>query len=298
MIKKIKRLLLLVTFIILFILYYVNSTYIIQNILDYSQLFLTKLFPASFIFFLLSNMILEYQLLDLLSHYFMMNGTSTYLFLASMLSGFPSGAKYTKELYQRGYFHNKEYANKGLYYSHFPNPLFITSSVQGILHDYSLSITIYLSLVISNFILFLLYKDRGLKEKRKIIENKSFSIILKSSIEKTFQTLLLIYGTSLFFFLIASILTKYLSFSSYPYILVNGLFDLTKGIFSTTILSSNGIKAFFILFFLSFGSISIHIQVSAILEEIDLSYWDFLKGRILGTLLSIGLFFLINIILM
>ena len=146
MIKKLKRLLLLVIFILLFILYFINSTYIINNTINYTILFLTKLAPQSFLFFLLSSLILEYHLLYYLSKYFKLNTTSTYLLIISSLSGFPSGAKNTKELYNLGYI-NKKDANKGLFYTHFPNPLFIFSSVSHLLNNNYLSLKIYIYLI-------------------------------------------------------------------------------------------------------------------------------------------------------
>ena len=288
MIKKLKRLLILVIFVLLFILYFINSNYIIENIINYTILFLTKLAPASFLFFTFSSLFLELHLLDYLSKLFKIN-TNTYLLLLSSLSGFPSGAKYTKELYNLNYFEQKE-ANNALLYTHFPNPLFIFSSISTLLNNSSLPLKLYLSIILSNLLLFITFKGKNKKEERIIINNKSFSSILTSNLNNTFHILLIIYGTSLFFYLIPTIITKYISFNSNIYIIMNGLFDLTKGIFSTSIISNNILRSYYILLFLSFGSISIHMQTSTILEDTNLSYLSFLKGRILGTIISIIIF--------
>ena len=286
MIKKLKRFLLLVTFLLLLFLYLMNSNTMINNIIDYSKLFLLKIFPPNFLFFLFSSLLIEYQLLDYCSSYFYMKSPSTYLFLFSLLSGFPAGAKYTKELLDLGYLKEKD-ANHSLLFCHFPNPIFVFGTISKVLNNNKLSIKIYLSILISNFILFLLFKSKNKISPKKIIENKSFSIILKNSIEKSFHTLLIIYGTSLFFYLIGSIITKYYSFNIYIYILMNGFFDLSKGIFSTTLINNINIQSIFILLFLSFGSISIHIQTSSFLENSNLSYTYYLKGRLIGTILSL-----------
>ena len=210
MIKKIKRLLILVSFLLLFILCFLNSNKIIKDLINYSYLFFTKLAPSSFLFFLLSSLILEYQLLDILSTYFKINASSTYLLIISSLSGFPSGSKYTKELYEKGYL-TLEDAKKSIYYTHFPNPLFISSTVYSLLNNSSLSLKIYLSIVISNFILFIFLKGEKKEIKKNPIIDKSFSFILTSSIEKTFHTIIMIYGISLFFYLISSIVSKDIS---------------------------------------------------------------------------------------
>lgn len=295
MIKNIKRLLLLVTFIILFIIYFINSNYIIDSIINYSILFLTKLFPSTFIFYLLSSIIIEYKLLDYCSKYLSLKNPSSYLLILSIITGFPSGAKYTKELLDLNYLKEKE-ANKGLMYSHFPNPIFVLGSITPLLNNKYLSLKIYLSILISNMIIYFFSKSKSHISKDITTDNKSFSFILKISIEKTFHTLLIIYGTSLFFSLIGSIITYYISLKPINYVIINSIFDLTKGIFSTSIINYTIIRAFIILIILSFGNISIHIQASSFLENSTLMYHSFLKGRIIGTFISLIIFILLLLI--
>ena len=92
--KTYKTIFLLVSLIILLIIYFINSEYIIKSFLDYTKLFYTKLFPSSFIFFIFSSLLIEYKILDIIP----ININSIYIFLLSLISGFPSGSKYTKDL--------------------------------------------------------------------------------------------------------------------------------------------------------------------------------------------------------
>ena len=286
--KTYKTIFILVSLIILLIIYLINSEYIIKNILDYNKLFYTKLFPVSFIFFVLSSLLIEYKILDIIP----ININSIYIYILSFISGFPSGAKYTKELLDNNSISIEE-ATSLLLFSHFPNPLFVLGSINLIIHNKNICFKLLISILLSNFIILLCTKKYK-KKHTNIVYPNNFSIVLKSSIYKSIKTIVLIYGTSIFFYLISAIITKYISFNPYIYIIVSGIFDLTKGVFSTTIINNTIIKSIFILIFISFGSLSIHMQVKSILED-TLLYKSYLKGRIIGTTLSIIIFLILII---
>ena len=284
--KTYKTIILLVSLITLLVTFFINSKYIIKCFLEYNELFYTKLFPVSFIFFTFSTLLIEYKALDIIP----ININSIYIYLLSLISGFPSGAKYTKELLENNNI-TKEEASNLLLFSHFPNPLFILGSINTILNR-NICIKILFSIILSNFII-LLFTKKYKKEKKRITYPKNFSYILKNSIYQSIKTIILIYGTSIFFYLISSIITKYFSFNPYFYVFISGIFDLTKGVFSTTIINNSIIRSLFILLFVSFGSISIHMQVKSILEDTSL-YKSFIKGRIIGTILASLIFLLIS----
>lgn len=286
--KNTKNILILVTLIIFLLLSLFNSNYLIKNILDYSLLFLTKLFPVSFIFFIISKLLIDYGLLELVYKVFKINSSKLYILLLSMISGFPSGSKYTKELLENNYISIKD-ANHIIMYSHFPNPLFVLGSVNLILNDYNLALKILISIITSNIIIFIFnYKSTNSFPYNE--NNNSFSNNLSIAINDSFNILINIYGISLFFYLLITVISKYLTINSYQYIILNGIFDLTKGVFSTSIISNNIIKAYFILIFISFGSISIHMQVANIIMNTNIKYKYFIIGRIISTLIALTIF--------
>ncbi len=290
--KNYKSILILVTLSIFFILSLFQSSMVIQNILDYSVLFLTKLFPVSFLFFILSNLLIEYGFVEIIQYYLPISMSSIYVFLISLISGFPSGVVCVSDLYQKGTL-SKEEANHMLLFSHFPNPLFLFGTISTILGNNSLTIKLFLSIFISNTILFLNCHSSNNRSMMKIPQPKSFSIPLSQSIKKSFQLLEMIYGTSLFFYLIASFLLSMGNYSSFEYVFIYGIFDLTKGVFATSIFMSPIIRCFFILFFIQFGTISIHMQVKGILANSSLSYSSFILGRIIATIISFLILFLL-----
>lgn len=289
-----KNRLILVTLILMLIFYLFNSQYILNNIIDYSKLFLTKLFPVSFIFFIISSLLVDFGIISFLDNVLHIKSTKLYVFTISMISGFPSGAKYTSDLYNKGFISCSD-AYKLMMFSHFPNPLFIISSLTLVIPNRIITRNILLSIIISNFIIMLFCKIDGNKYNDSNFKKTNFSLSLATGIKSAFEVLCIIYGTSLFFYLISCIILNTFSFSHIYYVLICGVFDLTKGIFSVSLLDSNYLRGIFVLLFICFGSLSIHLQIKSILSDTPINYKYFIFGRILGTLLA---FFTFNLLML
>ncbi len=292
MYKILKRFIIIIFLLVLLILYLINSSLIIKSILDYTTLFITKLFPVNFLFFTISSLLIDYGLIELISTYLKLNTSSFYIFFMSIISGFPSGSKYTKELLEKNICSIKN-SNKLIMSSHFPNPLFILGPVSIILRSKTLAFKIYLSLFISNFLIFIFTNPKDKKISFTYKEPSNFSTSLSNSINKTLKVIILIYGSSIFFYLISVIINRYLILNTNLYIIVNGLFDLTKGISSLSLCNNTLLKSILACFFLSFGGISIHMQVKSIISNTPIKYSNFLLGRIISTIISLLILILI-----
>ncbi len=287
--KTFKRILILSILSVLLILYLLNASLIIKSILEYTKLFFTKLFPANFIFFTISSLLIDYGLIETISTYTNLNTSNFYIFLMSLISGFPSGSKYTKELLENKLITTKE-ANTIIMSTHFPNPLFLLGTVAMILENKTIALKIYLSLILSNLLIFLLTNKKQEKIAITYKDPPTLALSLNKAINSTIKTIILIYGTSLFFFLISVIISKYFLLNTTTYILLNGLFDLTKGISSLTLTNNSLLKYIFTILFISFGGISIHMQVKSIITDTPIKYKNFLMGRIISTILAIMIF--------
>ncbi len=285
--KSYQRILILVSLWFLFLGILGNASLLLSESVRYSILFLTKFFPVSFLLFLLSRLLLEYGMLDFIQRLFPKNSTRFYVFLVSLFSGVPAGAKTIVSLWEKQSL-GKEEGNALLYSSFFPNLLFLFGSVSQVVEK-NICWKIFFAIFFSNLVLFFLYSKKG--ECSISSSSKPFYQALQTSIEDAIHTMILIYGISLFFFVIGFLGTHYFSMNSFLYVYWNGLFDLTNGVFSTTLISSLFWRSFTLLFFLSFGGISIHMQVGSILQNSPFSYFSFLKGRVLGLAFSM-IFFL------
>lgn len=289
--KTYKSSLILIFLITILTLYLVNSNLIIENFLDYTKLYIERLFPTSFIIYIISNLLINYQILNELSK-ITKNPNKLYIIIMSMLTGFPSGPKYITELYKKELI-SKNTSNFLLRFTHFPNPLFILGSLTQII-SLNNTIKILISIYLANFVIAILTNKKDVIFKATTVISQDFSTSLKEGIKSSFNLQILVYGTNIFFYLISVIIINYIKMPTFLYVLTNGLIDLTKGVFTTILLPQN-IRPLLILIFLNLGSISIHIQTKSILSDTPLKYKIFLEGRLISTLLSIIIFQVINI---
>lgn len=293
--KNYQRLFIILFLSILLILYTINSPIIINSILSYTKLFITKLFPTNFIFFVISTILIEQGLIELLNTKFKLNSSIFYVTIMSILSGIPSGAKYTKDLLNEKVISNKT-ANYLITYTHFPNPMFILSAATSLTNN-EIAIKILIALILSNLLIAISLKPKE-KEIYTISDSspKDFASSLSKAIIDAIKVIIIIYGTSVFFYLITIIINKYLTLNTLNYIIINGIFDLTKGIFSTSLINNELTKSILIILFSAFGSLSIHIQIKSIISNTSIKYKNFLFGRIIQIMISIPLFLLLYII--
>ena len=281
--KTLKSILIIVILIFFFLFYLCHISQMIRFFLDYSLLFWKKLVPVSFPILLFSSILISYGFFS-----FLPISSSASVFFLSLISGFPNGSICAKELLNKKEI-SKEEGNQILLFSHFPNLFFVFGSVSSVLNPV-LTKKVYYSVFLSNVLLFLFCRKKKEKKYFNPIPNVNFSDILSKSIFSASRTILLIYGSSIFFYLFSVFITHYFSFSPFLFSFLCGFFDLTNGVFSTTLFSSFIKRSYLILFFLSFGSLSIHMQIKSILLDTSLSYSSFLKGRFIGTCLSFLIF--------
>ena len=290
--KSYKSNIILVFLILILTLYLVNSKLTTNAILEYTNLYVTKLFPSSFTIFIITNLILNYNPVKNISK-ITKKPANLYILLISMISGFPGGPKNISLLYKQNYI-TKITSNYLLKSTHYPNPLFVLGPISILLNSKKTAIQILFSLIISNLIIYIKnyknYEQSSLPE----IKQKTFSESLSFAIIESAKLQILIYGTNIFFYLISITLTNIIQTSPILYVLINGFFDLTKGIFSVSILNSELLKSLLVLSFISFGSISLHIQIKSILMDAKLSYKSFIQGRLITTILSIIIFLILN----
>ena len=286
--KNKKSNVILIILICLMILYIINS----KHILIYTKLFLEKLFPASFLFFTFSSLLIEYNIIEKISKTLKINGANFYVVAMSLISGFPSGSKYTKDLLEKNLITEKS-ANYLIKFTHFPNPIFILGPVSLLFPNKTYALKILVCIIIANFIIAITtyQKEKStLPLQRK--ENISFAKILPKAVISSIKTIIIIYGTSVFFYLIITIINHYIKLPIKEYILMNGFFDLTNGTFLTSLITNPTTRALYIIFFFCFGGISVHMQTKSIIADTKIKYKNFLIARIFQTIIASILFLL------
>lgn len=288
-----------------FIYYYPKET--INTVLSAINIWFYNVLPTLFPFFILSDLFINYGIVDLISELFKkvmslfnLSGNCSFVLLGSFISGIPSGAKYTKQLLDNSDITVDE-ANHLITFTHFSNPLFIIGTVGSVLLDnVKLGYIILISHILGNIIIGLLFRKRKYIEKESIsfkkaflamhkkrISNKdNFITILANSIYNTIDILFLLLGIIIIFLLLSSFISKFIS-NDYILLLLKGIMEMTQGVkyVSNSDLSLL-LKTIFITFFISFGGLSVHLQISSIINESKIKYKNFLKARIIHSFIS------------
>ena len=136
--KQIKSIIIIIIILLITLEVFKTPNDIINIVLNSINMFEKTIFPTLFIFFILGELLINYgfvelvsELLKPLNRLFKINSKASFILIMSIISGFPSNAKYTKDLYLSGDLNTNE-ASKILMFSHFSNPLFILGSVSYI----------------------------------------------------------------------------------------------------------------------------------------------------------------------
>lgn len=281
------------------------------------DIWMHNLFPSLFPFFVLSEILINYGFIELIGELFKpifeklfkINGSAAFVFFMSLISGFPSNAKYTRELYNQGKLTDKE-ATKILMLSHFSNPLFILGTVSlTFLQNKKIGILVLICHYSANIIIGLLIRDyhptpnthSSFSIKRSILEmhnkrihnDKRFGSIITNSLMNSIHTLLLILGVVTTFAIITTIIDNNFHLDLISKTILSGFLEMTQGLKHASLLSTPvTIKALFIIAILSFGGLSVHTQIISIISDTKIRYLPFLLARVLHVIISILLLFI------
>lgn len=275
-----KRIPLLVIIFLFFIFSLTHSKFVVEETLHYTDIFFSNVFPTSFIFLLFSSLLMELRFFQFLPFL----PSSLYFFIIALFSGFPTGIIQVADAY-RVHFIDLKSANKMVLFCHFPNPIFILYTVSIVFGSMRRSILFYGILLFSNFLILLFQFQKTCPNIIFSNDKNSFVEILTKCLFKTFQTILLIFGISLFFYLLSCVIAPLFSFSLPLYTFVRGTFDLTSGILQTSFLSNHYLQGILLYYFIGFGSLSIQVQIKSILSDTPISYRKFIIGRIVSFLI-------------
>ena len=292
---------------IIFILIFIFGNFFVIDlksiILESSNIWLYNLVPSMLTFYVISDLLINYGLIDILAFLFKkiinklfnVSENASFVIFFSMFTGFPSSAKYLKNLLDLNYI-SIEDANKIIRFTHFSNPLFIINVIGNtIIGNKKIGFLILLSHYLSNFIIGFLYrKEQTQKITTKHVKNtKTFGSILTTSFINSFDSLLIVLGSLITFKILTSIIFHYLGFN----FIISSLLEITQGLFALKNLTLNiELKALIAVAMISFGGFCIHTQVYSILSETKISYKNYFFSRILHVIIAttiLTLFFIL-----
>ena len=298
-------------FIILFIL---NINICIPAAIDGCKLWYKSILPATFPFIVICNLLIFYDGISLYSKFLGplickplgLSKNCSFPIVASILCGYPLGAKYCVDLYSMEYIEKDEY-ERLLNIASNAGPLFLIGSVAGTLLGnvslgYSLLIGNYLAIILIGFIT---KKKRNPIKLRSLscpkYEMISFGSAIKDAIQNGINTTLSIGG----FIIIFSVVISLIKSNAYIYIIFDQLerfLNLTSGtlycLFLGSIEMTNGCsivstlslslpaKLSIISFLCSFSGLAVIAQVSSFVSDTKINYGKYIFFKIIQGIFS------------
>ncbi len=297
--KKLNSLLISFLTFLFLIEFLIHNDSLIQTFFQSISLWFNYLLPTIFIFFTLTDILNNYnfpyyleKIFGKIIHkiYYLPNCTS-YIIFMSMTSGFPGNSKLIKEQLDANKIDSYT-ATRLLTMTHFSNPLFILYTIgNNFLHNKKISIIIIFVHFLTNFLIGYLFRhifNVPCPNKKSVFKTPlPFMNMLKTSINNSISISLNVLGIIIIFSLMTTTINHYLNLNIYSNALLNGLLEITNGLKLLSKLNINIIlKATITTFFLSFGGLSIHMQIMSILNKYHINYLIYLLSRIMHGAIS------------
>ena len=258
----------------------------------------TSVAPALFPFLIFTKLLSELNFIENISRHlspitrklYNTPGISAYIYVMSILSGYPVGAKLTADFYTKGLI-TKGQASRITTFTSTSGPLFIVGTVGiGMLHSTKIGIIILISHFLGAMLNGLLYR----RYMHDVITIDSIPIstpnknILEDIMFSSIKSILIIGGYVAIFFVIITMLNSanilYLPKVILSYIFsiahlptdiitptLNGIVEVTRGCLDLSmIITTDTIKCITATFLISFGGLSIHMQALTFLKRFDI----------------------------
>ena len=307
---NVKKNLLIFLVLIILVAIIVNPALYIQSCFNGIIVWASVVLPALLPFMFFTKTLTELGVAEILSNKFKLfskiynvPSIALYVFILSILSGYPVGSKIVSDLYERGSI-TKEQAYRITTFTSNSGPMFILGSVGiGMLANKKLGIIILFSHIIGallNGILYRNHKENLQKSNLKInfTQNKQS---LSDLMWNTVQSVLIIGGYIAIFFVIIEIINNLKIFTPLSLFIsnifncnveiinaiINGIFEITRGCKELSILSLNeftvGVLSCFII---TFGGLATTMQGLTFLSKFEMKTSFFIKQKITHAIFS------------
>jgi len=259
------------------------------------------LFPYMIITALLSSLSITGKIFSLFSpittRLFRVNGSVSYAFFTSVISGYPVGASAVADLKSRGLLSDTE-AVRACALCSTSSPVFTIASVGGIMfknHLFGLFLFLsHITAVIFTGIIFSFYKR---KEKPTVTpflsQGKKVDNLLYESVFSSVLSLLTVCGLITIFYLLTEILFSLGILKPFTYLfgesLTLGAFECTKGLKA---LAKKGVNFFSLPIataICSFGGLSVIMQSLAFIKKAKIKTAPFIISKIICAVIGFGL---------
>ncbi len=272
----------------LIILY--KSKTVMEGVTSSSLMFILKIFPYLFPSMVIGNLLVKNNVQLIIPNFikkifnklFNFNNVMTSIFIISIFTGSPSNAVYINECLNSGKL-NVNDAQRLLLTTHFINPLFIIGGVGlGVFNSAKAGFLLIFMMLISNLFKAYVLKTKISSTSEKLnLNNEQFTSTLTSSIKKSINSCLLIFGIVIMFNVLVSLIKNIFNLNIILSTIINGILEMTGGVILLGNLSINpAIKFILAYFFLNFGGLCIQMQTLSMIENKKIRYLKYLIFRL------------------
>ena len=287
----------------------IQKSLIYSSIMNALCLWVYNLIPSLFPFFIISDILINYNITSYIPKIiksfckciFNITDNMLTILILSMISGFPSNARNTRTLYDKGLITAEE-ANHILMFSHFANPIFILTTIAVFFfHNEKVGVILLITHYLSNIILGICLRNKFSYEN-SIISNQfnysDFGSVFVTAIKKAVDTILTICGIIVVFLMLSTIIVSTFKFNIYDQMIVKGIFEITIGIEDLSkIPMAIDYKLVIASMILAFGGISVHVQVFSQIAGTKIKYIYFFVGRMYQMIIAGVLTYLLVVFL-
>jgi len=291
----------------------------ISACLDGIKLWATAILPTLLPFFFLTSILSSLGFIQKLGKlfspvtrkFFKTDGISGYVYIMSVISGYPVGAKTTAELNKNGII-SKGQACKITTFTSTSGPLFIIGTVGiGMLNSAKLGYLILISHVLGAFLNGLIYRNTFKEPLSQNIITLNNNNMLENSMYNSIKSVLIVGGYVAIFYMLISMFNNFnllfpfakflslitpLNFESSS-ALINGIIEVTRGCVDLSTIGLTQKQALvFATGLISFGGISIFLQALTFLKKFDISIKFYLLSKTTQTIISILIALLFGVV--
>ena len=293
----------------LLIVFIINPELTINSMMQGILLWCTKILPALFPFFVLTKIISITGSFDYISNkltpitklIYKTSGISSYVYICSIISGYPIGSKMLSELYGLNKIDNNE-AKTIMSFTSTSGPLFIIGTVGvGMFNNKTVGYIIILAHIIGSMLNGIIYSNLYKSKSTPHIYTQN-TINLDDIINSSISSIFMVGAYISLFYMLTSIIDYYnvlnplfLLINYITKIDINIISSLTYGILEVTkgclMLSSINLpielEIILSCALISFGGICIHLQSYTFIKKCNIPYKTFLLQKTTQTIISI-----------
>jgi len=306
----------IVTFLIVALV--INPEIYMQSTLKGIMVWATAVLPALFPFFFLTKLLTQLKLVEKISHIFQpimsklfnVPGVASYVFLMSVISGYPVGAKITSELYENGTI-TRGQATRMCSFCSTSGPLFIVGTVGAEMFlCKGAGIIILISHILGAFLNGFLYRNYNKNERpiTKIQTQEKPSQIdnlLANTIYDSIISILIVGGYIALFFMFIDVLSNFYILGWFSDALgwlfglvgiapstsigiASGIIEVTRGCLDLSQSGASiGLLCVLATGLISWGGFSIHFQSLTFLQKCNIKMSLYVLQKITHSILSI-----------